>query len=131
MFVVRVELKPSAIHGLGCFTIEPIKKDQLVWQFDPRVDIVLPASEHNGCHPVVKEMLEKWTYVEVRQGREVMILCGDLAKFMNHSDQPNLYDSRDLTLNFALRDIDAGEELTCNYYEFDIKAGDKLGRWPS
>ena len=50
-------------------------------------------------------------------------LCGDHAKHMNHSDDPNLLD---LETNVAARDIAAGEELTCNYYIFDLDASRKL-----
>jgi SET domain-containing protein len=42
---------------------------------------------------------------------------------MNHSEKPNLLD---LETNIAARDIQAGEELTCNYYLFDLDADRKL-----
>ena len=43
--------------------------------------------------------------------------CDD-GKFMNHSEQPNT-DFRVFDQGFALTDIAVGEEITCNYYEFD------------
>ena len=130
MFVVRIELKPSSIHGLGCFAAEPIKKGQLVWQYDPRVDIRIPLSELKNFPPAAQEILKKWTYIEVRDGQEVMVLCGDHAKFMNHSEAPNVYESDDYLQEFAARDIQTGEEVTCNYFGFDNNAEEKFGLRP-
>lgn len=46
---------------------------------------------------------------------------------MNHSESPTLLETAD-GLNVAARDISAGEELTCNYNEFDKEAFHKLGK---
>jgi SET domain-containing protein len=126
MFLVRVDLKPSGIHGLGCFAAEPIRKGQLIWEFDPRIDILIPLAEYDNFPAAVREILDRWTYVEERAGEKVMILCGDHAKFMNHSDKPNVYDSEDNQREYALWDIQVGEELTCNYFEFDKHAEAKF-----
>jgi hypothetical protein len=37
---------------------------------------------------------------------------------MNHQDLPNT-EYKEIVRGYALRDIAAGEELTCNYAEFD------------
>ncbi|MCB1496704.1 MAG: SET domain-containing protein, partial [Bauldia sp.] len=47
----------------------------------------------------------------------VFVLCGDNARFMNHSSKPNADDIGDLTI--ACRDIAKGEEITCDYAKFD------------
>jgi hypothetical protein len=51
------------------------------------------------------------------------VLCGDDARFLNHSENPNCFDfysgeEQDITV--AERDIYLGEELTCNYALFDL-----------
>jgi len=56
------------------------------------------------------------------------VLCADQAKFVNHSDQPNLLDSEDGAVEYAAYDIAANEELTCNYYASDEKTAEKLGQ---
>ena len=48
----------------------------------------------------------------------VMILDSDNGKFMNHSLSPNT-DFRVFDKGYALVDIAAGDEITCNYFEFD------------
>jgi hypothetical protein len=82
--------------------------------------------------------------------REGLVLCGDEARYMNHAQDcnvgsvyPRCYDEAVALLSaagiavngvdwaagvcVALRDIEAGAELTCDYYEFDLNARQKLG----
>jgi SET domain-containing protein len=131
MFVVRVYVAPSPIHGLGCFAAEPIHQGQLVWQFDPRLDLRIPLAEFDNFPPATQEFLKRLTYVEQIQGVDYMVLCADQAKFVNHSNSPNLIDSPDGTLEWAAQDIAADEELTCNYYASDQQAAEKLGAHPA
>jgi SET domain-containing protein len=44
---------------------------------------------------------------------------------MNHSESPSLLETAD-GYNIAAHDIRKGEELTCNYQEFDRNADQKL-----
>ncbi len=130
MFLIRTSLRPSSIHGIGVFTDEPIQKGQVVWVFDPRIDICIPLDEMENFPPAMQEFFHRLTYVEKMNGRAMMILCADNAKYMNHSSQPNLLDTEDQLREYAVRDIAAGEELTCNYYASDLRAEDKLGPPP-
>jgi SET domain-containing protein len=126
MFIVRTSLRPSPIQGFGCFTEQPIKKGQIVWQFDPRFDIRIPLTELSTFSPALQEHFRIYTYVEEVDGLEVMVYCADMSKHMNHSDAPNLFDTPDNIYEVAIRDIEIGEELTCNYYVFDLHAAEKL-----
>lgn len=48
------------------------------------------------------------------------ILCGDNARFLNHSFNPNLVaDDSGGENDVAVRNITAGEELTVDYSQFD------------
>lgn len=126
MFIVRTSLRPSPIQGLGCFAEEPIKKGQVVWQFDPRFDIRIPLNELATFPAALQEHFRIYTYVEKIGSQEVMVYCADMSKHMNHSDVPNLFDTPDNIYEVAIRDIEVGEELTCNYYAFDLHAAEKL-----
>ena len=126
MFVVQTSLRPSPIQGLGCFAEVPIKKGQVVWEFDPRLDIKIPVSALETFPPFMREHFLVYAYVEMVNGEEVMIYCADFSKHMNHSDDANLFDTGDNLREFALRDIAVGEELTCNYYKFDLHAVEKF-----
>lgn len=126
MFIVRTSLRPSPIQGLGCFAEQPIKKGQIVWQFDPRFDIRIPLTELSTFSAALQEHFRIYTYVEEVDGQEFMVYCADMSKHMNHSDAPNLFDTLDNIYEVAIRDIEIGEELTCNYYAFDLHAAEKL-----
>lgn len=126
MFIVRTSLRPSRIQGIGCFADELIKKGQVVWQFDPRFDLRIPLSELPTFPLPVQEHLRIYTYVEMANGEEVMVYCADLSKHMNHSNSPNLLDTPDYLQQVAAHDIEVGEELTCNYFTFDLHAYKKL-----
>ena len=128
MFIVRTSLRPSPIQGLGCFVEEPIRKGQVVWQFDPRLDIRIPFDELSSYPLAIQEHFRTYATVEMLDGQKVLVYCADLSKHMNHSDSPNLYDTPDNMQEIAVRDIEVGEELTCNYFSSDLHAAEKLGR---
>ena len=130
MFLVRTSLRPSRIHGYGVFAEDPIRAGQVVWQFDPRVDLCIPVSALTDFPAAMQEHLRTYAYTEIHDGVKVMVLCADNAKYVNHSSHPNLIDNPEGTLETATRDIPAGEELTCNYYVSDMAAVEKLGPNP-
>jgi len=126
MLLVSASARPSAIHGLGCYTNERIAQGQLVWKYDARVDRQIPAAEVAVLPPPAQEFVRMYGYLEICDGQPVYTLCGDHAKHMNHSATPNLLNV-DSQTDTALRDIEAGEELTCNYFDFDLDGAEKLG----
>ena len=128
MFIVRTSLRYSAIHGIGVFLEEPVEKGQVVWQYDPRIDVAIPQDELQGFPIAMQLYLKVYTYIEMVDNQRVMILSADHAKHVNHSDHPNLFDTPDGRQEIAARDIAAGEELTCNYFASDLEAAVKLGR---
>ena len=125
MLLASVHLGPSTIHGTGCFTSEPIKKGQLVWVLDERLDVIVPFADLCTFPQPYQEFLLMYGYQAEHRGQKVIILCSDHAKHMNHADDPNVGEDADHN-NVALRDIAAGEELTCNYYQFDLDGARKL-----
>src|SRR5437870_1703777 len=107
VLLVSASIKPSPIHGLGCFTNEPITKGQVVWQFDPRLDRAIPEAVVLALPVPAQEFLRVYGYLEIRDNQRVYTLCGDHAKHMNHSGAANLL-SADSNRDTALRDIEAG-----------------------
>ncbi len=126
--MVSTRLNQSPIHGTGVFAAEPIKKGQVVWRFDPRIDLQISENEFRSFPSVFQDYLKTYAYTVMMDGERKLILCADHAKHVNHSDNPNLLDTLDSTQDVAARDIEAGEELTCNYFDFDLEAAAKLGR---
>lgn len=113
---VRTELRMSPIHGIGVFAAEPIPAGALVWRLS-EWDLRLEDADLARMHPAAVAGIGRHLYQH--DGRHV--LCFDHARFMNHSQSPNL-DCRDPQANYALRAIAVGEELTCDYREFDAAA---------
>lgn len=127
MLLVKSFLKFSEIHGVGCFAAEDIKAGQIVWKFDPILDVEYTEEQAKSFHPAVTNFLSMYAYGQQEGGKKTFILCGDHARHMNHSEAPNLVEAGDgNAYNIAARDIKAGEELTCDYNAFDTDASFKL-----
>jgi SET domain-containing protein len=119
MLLVKTYLDRSAIHGIGLFAAERIAKGTVVWRLSPEIDFLVAAETIAALHPASREQIEKYTYLDRVLGEYV--LCGDDARFFNHSDTPNCLDYPDERggTTVAARDIERGEELTCDYATFD------------
>ena len=121
MLLVNVSVKPSPIHGLGCFANEPIARGQIVWTYDERIDRRIPAEQVPELPRLTQDFLKVYGYAEMINGRKLITVCGDNARFINHSSEPNISANEPGTGNdVAARDIAAGEELTEDYYRFDV-----------
>lgn len=129
MLLIKASVRPSAIHGMGCFAEEPIRKGQVFWQLDPRMDPIIPYEELETFPAAAQAFLNMYGYVRMWDDRKVIILCGDHSKHMNHSATPNCIDITvdGVDANVAARDIAIGEELTCDYAAFDLASKEKLG----
>jgi hypothetical protein len=131
MLLVATSLRPSPIHGLGCFTTQRIRRGQVVWIYDPRIDLRLTLSALGALPETARAFFHHYGYVDMQRGEPAVTLCADNAKHMNHSATPNVVNGEDddgAETNVAARDIEAGEELTCDYFSFDLDAERKLGR---
>lgn len=130
MTFVKIEIRSSKIHGLGCFAAEPIEKGQLVWKFDEQYDRVLKKEFVESLPLPAKENLLNYAFVSKITGD--YILCSDDSKFTNHSPSPNVTcfippgsTNNDLEC-YATRAICQGEEITNDYREFDAESGEDL-----
>lgn len=132
MLLVKTVLAQSLIDGFGLFAGQDIPAGTLVWNFDPRVDLSLDAPQIDKLSPAFKEYFDKYAYLDVRLGKYV--ICGDDARFVNHSDQPNLVGiytvGREYGIDIAIREIKEGEELTSDYTTFDADFSSKLNTQP-
>ena len=124
MLLVRTSIRPSSIHGVGCFAEEKIKKGQVIWILDERIDQIIQLSDVSKFPDSVQDFLQIYGYTAMFEGEKVLILCGDNARHYNHSDHPNSLDTKFTTS--AGQDIEVGEELTCDYRSFDL---DWDGKW--
>jgi hypothetical protein len=103
--------------GFGVIATENIPKGTILWALDPLDRILKPGDvvelDHAGLMPV----LEKYSYIN---GRGERVLCWDHGRFMNHSCDPiSLSPGTDFEL--AVRDIAAGEQITCDYSSLNLE----------
>ena len=127
MIFVRTRVAPSAIHGMGLFAVDAIPVGTPIWRFEPGFDREFSAAQFAALPPEAQTHLRWFAYVN--KATDGWVLSGDHACFMNHSPDPNTGASPETAppvVTVARRDIPAGEELTCNYWDFDGDAGQKL-----
>jgi SET domain-containing protein len=119
MLLVKTYLAPSSIHGIGLFAAERIRKGTVLWRMNPLIDIEFTEAELETLAQPAREQVDKYTYTDLV--RKKLVLCGDDARFFNHDDAPNCLDYPDAEggKTVAARDIEAGEELTCDYASLD------------
>lgn len=123
MLLIPTEVRPSSIHGLGLFTLVPVKAGTLIAHWSLGFDRLF-ISEYHIIYPdrIATDFIKHYGYQDKGDGH--WHLCTDNLRFMNHADDPNT--RQDIENDYAVRDIEAGEELTCNYYAFDMDAERKL-----
>jgi len=121
MLLIRTNLRPSPIEGLGLFAAQPIAKGTITWAFDPRFDLLFDEAEVDRLPALQRALMLRHGYLSIQLQKYV--LCADDARFWNHSATPNnaqILRPDDIEpSNIALRDIAAGEELTVDYRTFD------------
>jgi len=114
--LVRCRPGPSSIEGLGLFALEPVTAGQPVWRFQSDFDRLLAPDVVESLPAVQQEFLARHGYFDAQHA--ALVLCCDDARFMNHADEPNVSDVRE-DVCYAMRDIAAGEEFTCDYHDLD------------
>ena len=113
----RTFLAPSEIQGLGVFAGEFIPCGSQMWVLNPTFDILVQASELAMLPAHMHDFVTRYSYPHLDMPGVRVLDCDD-GKFMNHSERPNT-DFCVFDRGYALTDIAAGDEITCNYYEFD------------
>lgn len=121
MMVVRTFLDKSPIHGFGVFAKVFVPQGAKVWEFHEKLDLRFTPEEFEALPESVREELE-WHMYEPEEGGSYYYEA-TMGKYMNHSREPNV-DFSTVGVGVALRDIQPGEELTCDYRHFMAKYDD-------
>ena len=134
MLLVTTTIAQSPIPGagLGLFADQDIPRDFVLWRFHPLFDICVNADQLLSLpEPLLGHI---YHYAYFFEPWQTFIFCGDDARFMNHQDQPNCLDLPPDPNGYhgdiiAHRDIQRGEELTCDYRRADCEVD--FSYWPS
>ncbi|HVT74806.1 MAG TPA: SET domain-containing protein [Candidatus Paceibacterota bacterium] len=130
--MVKTKIGPSSIKGagLGLFADQFIPKGAVTWRFMPGLDIIVPEDTLLQLSESARAQFLNYCYVD--KYTKHFILCFDDERFINHSTAPNVVQTKATSetegFEVAARDIQPGEELFCNYEEFDFDAYRKLHR---
>ena len=127
MLVVPTELRPSPIHGIGVFLLAPIKKGDIVWRFDSRIDRVFSQGDFESLPPLQQKYIESYCCWD--ESARAWLMSGDNMTFCNHSETPCIVYGREFFSDgIAAPDIAAGTELTTSYFDIcdKIKAAGKV-----
>lgn len=121
MLLVKTKLGVSPIAGIGLFADQSISKGTYIWRFKKGFDIRVDESYADTLNGPAKDYFLTYAYQNLQTRK--YILCSDNARFLNHSNTPNIRSIEDAddedTADIAARDIQPGEELTIDYREFD------------
>jgi len=109
MLLIKTEIKDSKIHGLGLYTLQTIKKGDIIAKLN-EFDIKISIEE------IPPMYIEFFNHYFGKQ-KEYYQVYFDNMRFMNHSDDPNCINTNN-GLCIAIKDIDIGDELTCDYSFF-------------
>jgi uncharacterized protein len=106
-------INPEVGHGVRA--TRRIPKGTLTW-VRCGLDRVLTPADVDALGPLYRPIVDRYAYVD-HLGRQVF--CWDAGRHVNHHCEAN---SRALGLEaqIATRDIEVGEELTCDYGECNL-----------
>ena len=112
--MVDTELRPSSIHGIGVFLLEPVKTGQLIWRFDARIDRIYSDEELISLPERAAHFLR--VYSTWNEALRLWVLCGDNGRHFNHSANPNtISQGVAFGADLAAADLVTGTELTSDY----------------
>jgi len=116
LLLISTFIARSEIEGVGVFAAEPVRRGMRISRFDPDFDRLIPTRDYLAAPPYLKSLLDRYAFPHPKMP-EFIVYEVDNSRFMNHSPDPNT-DYSDFAAGVALRDIAAGEELTCDYNSF-------------
>ncbi|XP_063397090.1 histone-lysine N-methyltransferase SETD1B-like [Mytilus trossulus] len=110
----------SGIHAWGLFALEPIAADEMVIEYvgasirQSVADLREKKYEKSGIGSSYLFRVDSDTIIDATK-------CGNLARFINHSCNPNCYakiinvDNQKKIVIYSKREIDVNEEITYDY----------------
>jgi hypothetical protein len=104
------------VIGYGVFATRLIPKGTITWVRDD-LDQTFRPEELSQFAPEYQQLLEKYSFLD-RVGNAV--LCWDLARYINHSCEATCL-AAGYEFEVAIRDIEAGEELTDEYGTLNLQ----------
>ncbi|MGQ7856640.1 SET domain-containing protein-lysine N-methyltransferase [Pedobacter sp. WC2501] len=116
MLLVATFLEKSPSRGIGLFAKNFIPKDTVYWKRNDRFDRIFDIDQMAKFDQLVQDYVMYHGFLEINGS---WYLCGDNARFTNHSDNPNTknhFDSQGIVqFSTTSVDIQIGEEIFIDY----------------
>lgn len=134
---VPFEVKTVLGHGRGVYALRKVKKGELVWFSGGRVITITDRRHYTRMLEKLPQSLVhslfmwSWVFYSAQHRKKVVRVTLDEGSLVNHAKTPNTGSHPQcdklpkaarlvcLENNYALRDIEAGEEFTDNYDNYD------------
>ncbi len=101
--------------GYGVFATERLPRGTITYVWDPLEVEILP-DDPRLAEPVLRDKIERYSYIDALGTR---IVSWDHAKYVNHCCQCNTMSTA-YGFEIAIRDIEAGEQITDEYGMFNM-----------
>jgi hypothetical protein len=99
MLIIGNTAGPSSTHGTGVFTTEDVAEGQVIWLCYKVLDPLISAEEWEKLPEHPKQHCKNYMYWSTKLSKsaspffthqpEGYVMCGDNAKYFNHSPTPN------------------------------------------
>ena len=101
--------------GWGVFATSRLPKGTITYVWDP-LEIEVGLDDPRLANPTFEPIIERYAYID---SRGIRILSWDHAKYVNHCCQCNTMSTA-YGFEIAVRDIEAGEQITDEYGMFNL-----------
>lgn len=101
--------------GYGVVATQLIPAGTITWVFD-KLDREFSPHDFQNMAPIYQQILDTYTF---RNSNGNFVLCWDNARYVNHSFAANCLTTA-YDFEIAIRDIQAGEQLTDDYGYLNI-----------
>ncbi|MEJ5995801.1 SET domain-containing protein [Pedobacter sp. Du54] len=118
MLLVETFIQSTSKKGLGLFAKSFLPKGTVYWKRNEEFDRLFTVEQFAKLDPIAADYISYDGFLETTGN---WYLCGDNARFSNHSSTPNTknnFDVQNLIVHSVVSvDVEAGEELLIDYTE--------------
>jgi SET domain-containing protein len=108
----KIEVRNSVIKGSGVFAVKTIRKGETVIIWHPKKQLTLSD---------IANLSDAEKHYVLPLDQNTFLLMGEPERYVNHSCDPNTRVHK--LADVAMRDINAGEEITGDYASDGILIG--------
>jgi uncharacterized protein len=124
MLIARTSVGLSHIKGLGLFAAEFIPARTVVWRKTANNPLRYTPESFAKLPERMRDFILFYGFMDIDSGEYQVDI--DNARFVNHSEYPNVFNSRNEIEMIARVDIHPGDEITINYRRVDKMASPEL-----